>query len=183
MENSRRKAFDAAFKLKAIDLAINEGNRAVARNLGINESMVRRWRHQREELSQCNKTTKAFRGNHSRWPELENFLEDWVNTQRAGGRGVSTVQMRLKARAIASEMKIENFKGGPSWCFRFMQRKALSVRARTTVSATSSRLRGKTPKLLHIYSRKNSGVFHQTRWCDKHGRTAFDVWHASHSDC
>ena len=30
-------------------------------------------------------------------------------------------------------MKIENFRGGPSWCFRFMRRKGLSIRARTTV--------------------------------------------------
>ncbi|KAL7843474.1 hypothetical protein AOLI_G00249860 [Acnodon oligacanthus] len=30
---------DAAFKLKAIDLAVEEGNRAAARKLGINESM------------------------------------------------------------------------------------------------------------------------------------------------
>lgn len=84
---------------------------------------MRRWRRQQEELSQCKKTTKAFRGNHSRWPELENFLEDWVNTQRAGGRGVSTVQIRLKAKAVATEMKIEDFKG----------KKSLSVRARTTL--------------------------------------------------
>ncbi|KAJ0001031.1 hypothetical protein NQD34_006051 [Periophthalmus magnuspinnatus] len=93
--------------------------------------MVRSWRCQREELNQCKKTTKAFRGNHSRWPELENYLEDWVNTQRAGGHGVSTVQIRLKAKAI--EMKIKDFRGGPSCCFRFMKRKGLSVRARTTL--------------------------------------------------
>lgn len=122
-----------AFKLKAITLAVEEGNRAATHNLGINESMVRRWRRQHEELSQCKKTQKAFRGNHSRWPELENFLEDWVNTQRAGGHGVSTVQIRLKAKAIATEMKIEDFRGGPSWYFRFMKRKGLSVRARTTL--------------------------------------------------
>ncbi len=83
MENTRRNAYDAAFKLKAIDLAVEEGNRAAARKLGISELMVRRWRWQREELTQCKKTTKAFRGNKSRWPELENVLEDWVNTQRA----------------------------------------------------------------------------------------------------
>ncbi len=59
MENTRRNAYDAAFKLKAIDLAVEEGNRAAARKLGINESMVRRWRRQREELTQCKKTTKA----------------------------------------------------------------------------------------------------------------------------
>ncbi|KAJ4945416.1 hypothetical protein JOQ06_023101 [Pogonophryne albipinna] len=94
--------------------------------------MVRRWRRQREELSQCKKSKKAFRGNKSRWPELEDFLEDWVNTQRADGRGVSTVQIRLKAKTVATEMKSENFRGGPSWCFRFMRRKGLSIRARTT---------------------------------------------------
>ncbi|KAI4824306.1 hypothetical protein KUCAC02_012829 [Chaenocephalus aceratus] len=133
MENKRRNAYDAAFKLKAVNLAVKEGHRAAARTLGINESMVRRWRRQREELSQCKKSKKAFRGNKSRWPELEDFLEDWVNTQRADGRGVSTVQIRLKAKTVATEMKIENVRGGPSWCFRFMRQKGLSIRARTTV--------------------------------------------------
>ena len=56
MERQRRYAHDAAFKLKAIDLAIKEGNRAAARTLGINEFMVRRWRKQREELAQCKKS-------------------------------------------------------------------------------------------------------------------------------
>ena len=41
MENTRRNAYDAAFKLKAIDLAVEEGSRAAERELGINESMVR----------------------------------------------------------------------------------------------------------------------------------------------
>lgn len=133
MDNTHRKAYDASFKLKAIDLAIKDGNRAAARQLGINESMVRRWRRQREELSQCKKTRKAFRGCKSRWPELEDTLEDWVNTQRADGRGISTVQIRLKAKTIAREMGIGEFAGGPSWCLRFMRRKGLSIRARTTI--------------------------------------------------
>ena len=97
LENKCRNAYDAAFKLKAINLAVKEGNRAAARSLGINESMVRRPRRQREELSHCKKSKKAFIGHKSRWPEHEDFLEDWVNTQRADGRGVSTVQIRLKA--------------------------------------------------------------------------------------
>ena len=41
MENTQRNAYDAAFKLKAIDLAVEKGKRAAARKLGINESMVR----------------------------------------------------------------------------------------------------------------------------------------------
>ncbi|KAM8845037.1 uncharacterized protein AB9W97_000363 isoform 1-T1 [Spinachia spinachia] len=133
MEKKRRNAYDAAFKLNAIRLSVKEGNRVAANMLGISESMVRRWRGQQEELTRCKKTTKAFRGNKSRWPELENVLEDWVNTQRADGRSVSSVQIRLKAKTMAAEKKIDDFRGGPSWCFRFMQRKGLSVRPRTTV--------------------------------------------------
>ncbi|XP_054652063.1 zinc finger MYM-type protein 4-like isoform X5 [Dunckerocampus dactyliophorus] len=133
MKNTRRNAYNAAFKLKAIDLAIRVGNRAASRKLSINECMVRRWRHQHEKLTQSKKTVKAFRGKKSRWPELENVLADWVNTQRADGRGVSSVQIQLKAKAIATERKIEDFIGGPSWCLRFMRRKGLSIRARTTL--------------------------------------------------
>ncbi|XP_027891620.1 uncharacterized protein LOC114155757 isoform X2 [Xiphophorus couchianus] len=133
METTRRTSYDAAFKLKAIDLAVLEGNRAAAFKLGVNESMIRRWRQQEVELNKCQKTRKAFRGNESRWPELEDALEDWVKTQRAGGRGVSTVQIRLNAKSIARQMNIDNFNGGPSWCFRFMRRKNLFTRARTTL--------------------------------------------------
>lgn len=121
MENAIRNAYDAAFKLKAIEPADKEGNRAPARKLGINELMGRRWKRKLEEQEQCKKTKKAFRVNKSRWPELENIPEDWVNTQRAGGRGVSTVQIRLKAKTIATEKKIQDFKGGLSWCLRFMK--------------------------------------------------------------
>ncbi|TWW64308.1 hypothetical protein D4764_03G0013160 [Takifugu flavidus] len=31
-------------------------------------------------------------------------------------------------------MDIEHFHGGPAWCFRFMRRRHLSIRARTTVA-------------------------------------------------
>lgn len=44
MENTQRNAYDAAFKLKAINLAVEVGNSAAARKIGISESMVRRWR-------------------------------------------------------------------------------------------------------------------------------------------
>lgn len=63
MENAQRNTYDAAFKLNAIDLAIHEENRASAPKLGTNESMVRHWRLQCEELTQCKKTTKFFSAN------------------------------------------------------------------------------------------------------------------------
>lgn len=35
MESTRRIAYDTAFKLKALDLAIQEGKTAAARNIGV----------------------------------------------------------------------------------------------------------------------------------------------------
>lgn len=60
MKSTQRSSYDASFKLKAIDLAIQEGNCAAAHKLGVNELMMRRWRRQREELMQCEKKDKSF---------------------------------------------------------------------------------------------------------------------------
>ncbi|KAH7939775.1 hypothetical protein HPB52_017295 [Rhipicephalus sanguineus] len=40
-------------------------------------------------------TKKANSGKKARWPELERSLRTWVLEQRAEGRGLRTVQMRL----------------------------------------------------------------------------------------
>lgn len=40
---------------------------------------------------------------------------------------MSTVKIQCKAGIIAKEMNIENFEGGPTWCYRFMKQKKLSV--------------------------------------------------------
>lgn len=76
---------------------------------------------------------KSFQREENRWPELENELGDWINTQRADGRGVSTVQITLKAKTIATAMKFEDFRGRPLWCLRFMRRKGLSIRVQTSL--------------------------------------------------
>uniref|UniRef100_A0AAY4D6J5 HTH CENPB-type domain-containing protein n=1 Tax=Denticeps clupeoides TaxID=299321 RepID=A0AAY4D6J5_9TELE len=128
MSLRRLNAYDATFKLKAIVLGFKEGNGAAARKFDINESM----------------TTKDFIGKKSIWPELENVFEDWENKQRADGRGVSTVQIQLKDKTISAKKNIEEFTSGPSWCFRFIQMKGLSVRAYTTTIQLPSDLKEKT---------------------------------------
>ena len=133
MAHLKRHAYDVEFKLKAISHAVEHGNRAAAREFNINESMVRKWRKQEEDLRQVKKTKKSLRGHKAR-PQLEDQLEQWVVEQRAASRSVSTVTVRMKATALAQDMNINNFRGGPSWCFRFMRRRNLSIRTRTTVS-------------------------------------------------
>lgn len=87
-----------------------------------------------DELKQVKKTKRSFRGTKARWPQLEDKIEQRVIEQRTAGRSVSTVSIRLKATAVARDMQINDFRGGHSWCFRFMKRRNLSIRTRTTVS-------------------------------------------------
>ncbi|KAF4804502.1 hypothetical protein TURU_007284 [Turdus rufiventris] len=134
MATERRLAYDAEFKLKAIDYEKEYGNRSSAREFSINESMVRRWRKQEDKLHLTRKTKKSFRGRKARWPGLEDRLHRWISEQRAAGRSLSTVAIRIQAKAIANELHIQEFQAGPSWCFRFMKRRQLSSRTRITVS-------------------------------------------------
>ncbi|KAF4796472.1 hypothetical protein TURU_083911 [Turdus rufiventris] len=105
MAPQRRLAYDADFKLKAINHAKQHGNRDAAREFNINESMVRKWRQQEDELRLAKKTKKSFRGHKARWPRLEDRLERWISKQRAAGRSFSTVAVRIQAKAIANEME------------------------------------------------------------------------------
>ncbi|KAJ1178649.1 hypothetical protein NDU88_003891 [Pleurodeles waltl] len=130
----KRHAYEAQFRLQAISYAVVNGNRAAAKEFNINESMVRKWRKQENELHQVKKTKQSFRRNKSRWPQLGDQPEQWIIEQRTAARSVSTVTIRLKAATIAQDMKIEHFQGGPSWCFRFMKKHNLSICARTTVA-------------------------------------------------
>lgn len=127
MPKAKRTAYNVAFKLKAIQLAIKKGNRKAAIELCINESMVRKWRLQKDQLSASTKTRKAFRGNKARWPELEAELEDWVNIQGDNERGLSNVKVRLKAIEMAKQKGLDNFTGNETWYYRFMRRKGLSL--------------------------------------------------------
>ncbi|GFX40980.1 pogo transposable element with KRAB [Trichonephila clavipes] len=62
----------------------------------------------------------------------ENLLRR-VLDQRNAGRSISTVKIRLQAKSMVEEMQITDFKGGINWVYRFMGRKNLRVRSRTTM--------------------------------------------------
>ncbi|KAF4797974.1 hypothetical protein TURU_068436 [Turdus rufiventris] len=102
MAVERRLAYDTEFKLKAIDYAKEHGNRPVAREFSINECMVCRWRQQEDELRLTRKTKKSFHGRKARWPGLEDRLYRWISEQRAAGRSLSTVAIRIQTKAIAN---------------------------------------------------------------------------------
>ncbi|XP_056144003.1 DNA-directed RNA polymerase III subunit RPC4 isoform X2 [Lampris incognitus] len=126
----KRKSYTAEFKLQMVKYAAEHGNRAAERQFGVSEKIVRDWRRAEATLGEMRKTKRANRGLKARWPELEGKVREWALEQRAAGRAPSTAQFRLRAQAIAREMNIDDFAGGRSWCYRFMQRSRLSIRAR-----------------------------------------------------
>ena len=126
----KRRSYTAGYKTEVLE---EHGNRAAGRHYNISEKLCRDWRKQNGKLQSMKKTKKADRGSKPRWAQLEDLLEDWVLTQRAACRGVSTCQLRLKATTIADELDITGFRGGPTWIRRFLRRKSLALRARTTV--------------------------------------------------
>lgn len=128
-----RKSYTAKHKLEIINYAKEHGNRAAGRQYGVGEASVRDWKKAEEELKISKPQKRASRGHSAKWPILEENLASWVRAQRDAGSAVSTVNIRMKAQTIATEMNIMNFKGNPSWIFKFMKRNQLSVRVRTTV--------------------------------------------------
>lgn len=130
----KRKSYFADYKLQVVNYAAENGNRAAERKFGVSEKLVRDWRKAELTLCAMKKTKKANRGLKARWPQLEERLLNWVREERAAGRGLSTVQLRFQAQEVAKEMNIKDFAGGPSWCYRFMQRNRVSMKAQTTMS-------------------------------------------------
>ncbi|KAF4802954.1 hypothetical protein TURU_019195 [Turdus rufiventris] len=114
MAAEKRIAYDAEFKLKAIDYAKEHGKRPAGREFSINECVVRRWRQQEEELRLTRKTKKSFHGCKARWPGLEDRLYLWISEQRAAGRSLSTVAIWIQAKAITNQLHVEEFKAGAS---------------------------------------------------------------------
>lgn len=82
----KRHASDADFKLKAISHALEHGNRAAVREFNINESIVRNWRKQEDNLRQVKKTKKSFQGSQMATVRGQNI------EQRTAGRSLYLTQ-------------------------------------------------------------------------------------------
>jgi len=131
MHNIRR-SFPAKFKLKVIKFAEEYGNRKAGREFDVDEKSVRSWRKSKKVLITMRPQKRARRCKVASWPELEQELKKWVLHQRGEKRKVSTISIRLKAIQMATEKFISNFTGNSKWCYSFMKRNGLSMRAITS---------------------------------------------------
>ncbi|KAK9407080.1 hypothetical protein NXF25_005854 [Crotalus adamanteus] len=128
---SKRISYSAKFKLNVISYAKEHGNRAAEKQFGPTPAvcMIRQWRKQEEQLLKMPKQKKALRGKPAKWLDLEQRLNTWITEQRQSGLCVSTKLIQCQARMFASRMKIVGFTGKAKWCFNFMKREGLAMRA------------------------------------------------------
>ena len=136
MEKKRRHSYTSSYKLQVVKYAEEHGNRQAERHFGPppTEKMIRTWRGQKEALQNSRKEKRAERGKNAKWPELEYSVLKWVQENRENGIAISTKMIRTYAINLACERNIEDFKGGESWCYRFMKRSGLCMRTKTKIS-------------------------------------------------
>lgn len=132
----RYASFTAAFKLKALDYALEHGNRAAGRHFGVDEIRIRYWKKQREKLMATNSTRRAFRGPKTgKFPDIEKAVLEYVRDMRKDGCAVSLDMVRTQARTVSRRLGIatKDFRASSGWTTRFMRRNGLSLRRRTSL--------------------------------------------------
>lgn len=136
MPKVRRSSYNLAFKLKVVaEAEAVENNSDIARDYGISESMVRRWRKDQANLfygelkmSAKRKTMGCF---SPKYPELDQTLLDWFSEQGSQGIAVSGLILRLKAKELSSD---PDFKASLGCYQRWKKRHSISLRTRTTLA-------------------------------------------------
>lgn len=104
---SPRVSYTASFKLRVVAHAVDKGNRSAGKQFNIDESCVRRWRSQRENILQIPRNKRALRGRSAVFPELEREVAAWITEKRKAGTGVSINVIRLKAKSVAQKQGLE----------------------------------------------------------------------------
>lgn len=136
MPKVRRSSYNLAFKLKVVaEAEAVENNSDIARDYGISESMVRRWRKDQANLfngqlkmSAKRKTMGCF---SPKYPELDQTLLDWFSEQGSQGIAVSRLILRLKAKELSSD---PDFKASLGWYQRWKKCHSISLRTKTTLA-------------------------------------------------
>ncbi|GFY30662.1 pogo transposable element with KRAB [Trichonephila clavipes] len=124
--------YSVVWQHRVVEKAEKDGNREAGHYFEVDEKAVRNWHKQKDVLKSMGRK-RSNRHRKVKWPALEENLLRWALDQRNVGRSISTVKIRLRAKSMAEEMQITDFKGGINWVYRFIHRKNLRVRSRTTM--------------------------------------------------
>ena len=135
--------YTASFKLKVIEHSERSSKSSAARLFNVDRRMVIRWVTNRQEIQKqttekCGKEKKRLSGGGRKaaHEDLESLLYEWIMERRLKGLRVSRILIRKKALLLFKEMedpRETDFSSSKGWCEKFMKRKGLSLRRRTSV--------------------------------------------------
>ena len=130
MEPTKRRKYEASFKLKVIKKAKESNNCAAARAFDITEKMARDWRKNEDTIKKMPMKKCSMRRGIACWPDLENNVAGWVEEQRQNCYVVTRNMMRVYALkgARANPEQGKEFKATVGWCDRFLNRTTLVIR-------------------------------------------------------
>ena len=94
---TKRQNYTVSEKLRIVNFAEQNGNRAAERELGVFESNVRLWRKSKENLEKVPHLKLANRGKTAAWPERDVDLLSWITEKRNNGLAILPSLVRLKA--------------------------------------------------------------------------------------
>ncbi|CBZ55593.1 cDNA FLJ58794, highly similar to Pogo transposable element with KRAB domain, related [Neospora caninum Liverpool] len=137
-----RKSYSASFKLAVVAAAEGmSSNTKAAKQMGVTESLVRRWRMQKAVLEQLPGEKLSRRGRkHGKYVTLEQQLCLHVcAVQQQEGRILKDTEMRRLASEIAGNLAVSDFKASSTWCFRFKRRWGLDRVQNTQSSAAHAK--------------------------------------------
>ena len=100
MPKAHRSAYSMAFKIKVIvEAEAAENNSQIAREYGLSESMVRRWRRDQATILSGELKMSAKRAKMGRftpkYPELDLQVMEWFSEQRDQGKCLIVVVMTI----------------------------------------------------------------------------------------
>ncbi len=105
--------------------------RSLAREYGVHKKSIRNIWDNRAEIEECSALMseeaklKTYRASVGRFKDIEDCLVVWIDAMRCASLPVPPSLMLLKAKTIAQELSISDFKASWQWLKRFRERKGL----------------------------------------------------------
>lgn len=126
-----RKSYQSSLKLDAVAYAEVAGNRQAAKVYRIDESCIRKWRSQKDQLIKVKEDRNTKRIPNLRFPEIEKRLKHFVEQNKKEGILLKPNEIKAESIKIARELNVQNFKGTSSYIFKFMERYQIQSRKAT----------------------------------------------------
>ena len=136
----RKASYNITFKLKAVKFAEEHSKEGSARHFNVDTKRIREWCKQKDSFTEQKKKGNSSRkrltgaGRKVDDVEMEEELFDWIVEMRGQNLRISLRMIQIRAKELSSS---DCFKASRGWLYRFLKRKNLSLRRRTTLAQST----------------------------------------------